>query len=79
MNQNMMNGLDPSGMSSGTGTMMPTPGMTQQVQPGMQSLGVNNSSAANLPMSQQTASGLQSAKYKCVKVWEVRPPYFGNK
>ncbi|KAL7001213.1 Mediator of RNA polymerase II transcription subunit 25 [Sarracenia purpurea var. burkii] len=70
MNQNMMNGLGPSGMSSGTGTMMPTPGMTQQVQPGMQSLGVNNSSATNMPMSQQTGSGLQSAQSKYVKVWE---------
>ncbi|PSR91194.1 Mediator of RNA polymerase II transcription subunit like [Actinidia chinensis var. chinensis] len=72
MNQNMMSGLGPSGMSSGTGTMMPTPGMTQQVQPGMQSLGVNNSSATNIPMSQvqQTSSGLQSAQSKYVKVWE---------
>lgn len=80
MNQNMMSGLGPSGMSSGTGTMMPTPGMTQQVQPGMQSLGVNNSSATNIPMSQvqQTSSGLQSAQSKYVKVWEVRPPYIGK-
>ncbi|XP_052199170.1 mediator of RNA polymerase II transcription subunit 25 isoform X2 [Diospyros lotus] len=70
MNQNMMNGLGPSGMSTGTGTMIPTPGMTQQVQPGMQSLAVNNNSADNMPMSQQTSSGLQSARPSYVKVWE---------
>ncbi|KAF5940219.1 hypothetical protein HYC85_021386 [Camellia sinensis] len=71
MNQNMMSGGPGlSGMSSGTGTMIPTPGMTQQGQPGMQSLGVNNNSAANMSMSQQTSSGLQSAQSKYVKVWE---------
>ncbi|THG00172.1 hypothetical protein TEA_003365 [Camellia sinensis var. sinensis] len=72
MNQNMMSGGPGlSGMSSGTGTMIPTPGMTQQGQPGMQSLGVNNNSAANMSMSQQTSSGLQSAQSKYVKVWEA--------
>lgn len=64
MNQNMMTGLGPAGISSGTGTMMPTPGM--------QSLGVNNNTAANMPLSQQTSSALQSAQSKYVKVWEVR-------
>ncbi|XP_059655542.1 mediator of RNA polymerase II transcription subunit 25-like isoform X2 [Cornus florida] len=70
VNQNMMSGLGPSGMSSGTGTMIPTPGETQQFQQVMQSLGVNNNSAANMPMSQQTSSSLQSAKSKYVKVRE---------
>lgn len=70
MNQNMMSGIGPSGISSVTGTMMPTPGMGQQVQPGPQSLGVTNNAAANMPLSQQTSSALQSAQSKYVKVWE---------
>ncbi|XP_062159533.1 mediator of RNA polymerase II transcription subunit 25 isoform X2 [Alnus glutinosa] len=71
MNQNMMSGLGPSVVSSGNGTMIPTPGMPQQVQSGMQSLGgVNNNSAANMPLSQQTSSALQSAQSKYVRVWE---------
>ncbi|KAM2979504.1 hypothetical protein FF2_011077 [Malus domestica] len=57
---NMMSALGSSGASSGTGTMIPTPGMAQQVQSGMQSLGANNSSAAYVPFSQQT-SALASA------------------
>ncbi|GMN70651.1 hypothetical protein TIFTF001_039690 [Ficus carica] len=69
MNQNMMSGLGQSVVSSGTGTMIPTPGMSQQVQvqAGVQPLGVNNNSAASIPMSQQ-ASSAQPSKY--VKVWE---------
>ncbi|KAG5240373.1 mediator of RNA polymerase II transcription [Salix suchowensis] len=59
-----------SGVSSGLNTMIPTPGMSQQVQSGMQPLGANNNSAANLPLSQQTAGGLQPAQSKYVKVWE---------
>ncbi|KAK2971547.1 hypothetical protein RJ640_017916 [Escallonia rubra] len=71
MNQNMMTGIGQSGISSGTGTMMPTPGMGQQVQPGMQSLSVNNNTGGNMPLSQQTSSALQSAQQsKYVKVWE---------
>ncbi|XP_021299586.1 mediator of RNA polymerase II transcription subunit 25 isoform X3 [Herrania umbratica] len=69
MSQNM-SGLGPSTVSSGTGTMIPTPGMSQQVQSGMQTLGVSNSSAANMPLSQPTSSALQSAQSKYVKVWE---------
>ncbi|XWS23274.1 hypothetical protein CRYUN_Cryun29cG0107300 [Craigia yunnanensis] len=69
MSQNM-SGLGPSTVSSGTGTMIPTPGMSQQVQSGMQTLGVSNSSAASMPLSQQTSSALQSAQSKYVKVWE---------
>lgn len=75
MNQNMLSGVGQSGMSSGSGAMMPTPGMPQQVPSGMQSLGVNNNGAANVPLSQQTSSALQSAQSKYVKVWEVRPKY----
>ena len=70
-NPNTMSGLGPSGVSSGMNTMIPTPGMSQQVQSGMQPLGANSNSADNLPMSQQTAGGLQPAQSKYVKVWEV--------
>ncbi|KAG6764166.1 hypothetical protein POTOM_031625 [Populus tomentosa] len=69
-NPNTMSGLGASGVSSGSNTMIPTPGMSQQVQSGMQPLGANNNSAANLPLSQQTAGGLQPAQSKYVKVWE---------
>lgn len=69
MNQNIMSGLGQSVVSSGgTGTMIPTPGMSQQVQSGMQPL-VNNA-AANMPLSQQTSGGMQTAQSKYVKVWE---------
>jgi mediator of RNA polymerase II transcription subunit 25 len=70
-NPNTMSGLGPSGVSSGLNTMIPTPGMSQQVQSGMQPLGANNNSADNLSMSQQTAGGLQPPQSKYVKVWEV--------
>ncbi|TYI46070.1 hypothetical protein E1A91_D13G080900v1 [Gossypium mustelinum] len=69
MSQNM-SALGQSTVSSGNGTMIPTPGMSQQVQSGMQTLGVSNSSAASMPLSQQTSSALQSAQSKYVKVWE---------
>ncbi|XP_061375090.1 mediator of RNA polymerase II transcription subunit 25 [Gastrolobium bilobum] len=68
MNQNVMSGLGPSVVSSGTGTMIPTPGMSQQVQSGMQPL-VNNA-ASNMPLPQQTTGGLQAPQSKYVKVWE---------
>lgn len=71
MNQNMMSGLGPSGVSSGTGTMIPTPGMSQQAQSGMQPLSVNNNTAVNMQLSQQTSSALHSSQSKYVKVWEV--------
>ncbi|XP_061976172.1 mediator of RNA polymerase II transcription subunit 25-like isoform X2 [Populus nigra] len=69
-NPNTMSSLGPSGVSFGLNTMIPTPGMSQQVQSGMQPLGANNNSADNLSMSQQTAGGLQPAQSKYVKVWE---------
>ncbi|KAH0736526.1 hypothetical protein KY285_012233 [Solanum tuberosum] len=70
MNQNMLTGLGATGLPSGTGTMMPTPGMSQQGQPGMQPVGVNSTSA-NMPLSQQqTSAALPSAQSKYVKVWE---------
>ncbi|XP_039065313.1 mediator of RNA polymerase II transcription subunit 25-like isoform X2 [Hibiscus syriacus] len=50
-----MSGLGPSNFSSGTSATIPTPGMSQPVQSGMQTHGVNNSSSA-------------SSKY--IKVWE---------
>lgn len=68
MNQNAMSALGSSVVSSGNGTMIPTPGMSQQVQSGMQALG--NNAAANMPLSQQTSGGMQSAQSKYVKVWE---------
>ncbi|XP_057765700.1 mediator of RNA polymerase II transcription subunit 25 [Salvia miltiorrhiza] len=69
MNQNMMSAGGASGMSSGNGNMMPTPGMSQPMQPGMQPVGVNGSSV-NMPMNQQTSSAMPSAQSKYVKVWE---------
>lgn len=73
MNQNMTSGPGTSGMPSGNGAMMPTPGMSQPMQPGMQPVvGVNgNNSVGNMPMNQQSSSAMQSAQSKYVKVWEV--------
>jgi len=75
MNQNAMSGLGQSVVSSGNGTMIPTPGMSQQVQSGMQPL-VNNA-AGNMSLSQQSSGSMQSAQSKYVKVWEVcsLPPW----
>lgn len=72
MNQNVISGLGQSVVSSGTGTMIPTPGMSQQVPQGMQPLGVNNATA-NMPLQQQTSGAMQSTQSKYVKVWEVCP------
>ncbi|MCL7025923.1 hypothetical protein MKW94_001123, partial [Papaver nudicaule] len=74
MNQNIMNnGLGQPGVSAGSGTMIPTPGVPQQVQAGIQPLGVSNTSTANMPQpAQQTSGAMQSAPGpdKYVKVWE---------
>ncbi|GMH27523.1 hypothetical protein Nepgr_029366 [Nepenthes gracilis] len=70
INPNMMANLGSTGVSSGTGTMIPTPGMSQPVQPGVQPVGINNISAANMPMSQQASTSMPSAQSKYVKVWE---------
>ncbi|KAI4357851.1 hypothetical protein L6164_001774 [Bauhinia variegata] len=71
MSQNAMSGLGPSAVSSGTGTMIPTPGMAQQVQSGMQPLSVNNTAAAaSMSLPQQTSGAMQTAQSKYVKVWE---------
>ncbi|KAG6426140.1 hypothetical protein SASPL_110356 [Salvia splendens] len=69
MNQNMMSGGVTSGIPSANGSMMPTPGMSQPMQPGMQSVGVNGA-AVNMPMNQQTSSAMPSAQSKYIKVWE---------
>ncbi|KAL9274349.1 Mediator of RNA polymerase II transcription subunit 25-like protein [Drosera capensis] len=69
MNPNMMANLTVAGRSSGTGTMMPTPGLSQQLQSEMQSAAGSNPSA-NMSMSQQNSSSLSSAQSKYVKVWE---------
>ncbi|KAJ8445284.1 hypothetical protein Cgig2_024490 [Carnegiea gigantea] len=69
MNPNVMSNLGSTVVPSGTGSMMPTPGMAQQVQPGMQGVGVSNS-ATNMPMSQQPSASLPSSQSKYVKVWE---------
>lgn len=70
INQNIMNNLGPSGMPSGAGTMIPTPGMSQPVQVGLPSLGVNNGSAASMTLPQH-ASGPMQSQSKYLKVWEV--------
>ncbi|XP_059316991.1 mediator of RNA polymerase II transcription subunit 25 isoform X2 [Lycium ferocissimum] len=60
-----------TGMPSGIGTMMPTQGMTQLGQPEMLPLGRNNSTEANMSLSQQQTSAiLPSAQSKFVKFWE---------
>ncbi|KAK1326333.1 Mediator of RNA polymerase II transcription subunit 25 [Acorus calamus] len=68
MNQNVMNNLSAPVISSGAGTMMPTPGMSQQVPTGLQSLGVNNVSAVNMPLQQHAGTLQSQAKY--VRIWE---------
>ncbi|KAL1551234.1 Mediator of RNA polymerase II transcription subunit 25 [Salvia divinorum] len=69
MNQNVMSGGVTSGMPSANGSMMPTPGMSQPMQQGMQPVGVNGG-AVNMPMNQQTSSAMPSAQSKYIKVWE---------
>ncbi|KAG8382932.1 hypothetical protein BUALT_Bualt05G0131300 [Buddleja alternifolia] len=66
MNQNMISGPGTNG------AMMPTPGMVQPGQPGMQqSVGVNsNNSVTNMPLNQQTSSTMAPPQSKYVKVWE---------
>ncbi|KAK2630797.1 hypothetical protein QOZ80_UnG0725520 [Eleusine coracana subsp. coracana] len=65
-NQNVMNGLGTTTMSSAP-AMMPTPGMAQQA--GVNSLGVTNSAAMNMPIGQHpNAQQPQPSKY--VKIWE---------
>ncbi|RWW88722.1 hypothetical protein BHE74_00002396 [Ensete ventricosum] len=68
INQNMMNNLVPSGVSSGPGTMIPTPGMTQQS--GVHSLGVANNSAINMSLTQHAPS-IQQSQSKYLKIWEI--------
>ncbi|KZV35948.1 mediator of RNA polymerase II transcription subunit 25 [Dorcoceras hygrometricum] len=71
LSQNVVSSNGASGMPSGTGAMIPTPGLGQQMQPGMQPVGVNgNSTVTNMPLNQQTANAMQSAQSKYVKVWE---------
>ncbi|KAL6538935.1 Mediator of RNA polymerase II transcription subunit 25 [Orobanche minor] len=72
-NPNMMSGAGiTSGMPPGAGNMiMAGPGMSQQMQPGMQAVGVNgNNSVTNITLNQQTSSTIQSAQSRYVKVWE---------
>ncbi|TVU09096.1 hypothetical protein EJB05_42536 [Eragrostis curvula] len=65
-NPNVMTGLGSTAMSSAP-AMMPTPGMAQQT--GVNSLGVTNSSAMNMPVGQHpNAQQPQPSKY--VKIWE---------
>ncbi|GJN34235.1 hypothetical protein PR202_gb22882 [Eleusine coracana subsp. coracana] len=65
-NQNVMSGLGTTTMSSAP-AMMPTPGMAQQA--GVNSLGVTNSAAMNMPIGQHpNAQQPQPSKY--VKIWE---------
>ncbi|KAG9136876.1 hypothetical protein Leryth_020607 [Lithospermum erythrorhizon] len=70
MSQNMLSGIGASGMSSATGSMMATPGMSQPQQTGMQQLGDGNNTTADMSMSQENAAALQSVQSKYVKVWE---------
>ncbi|KAH0464009.1 hypothetical protein IEQ34_006795 [Dendrobium chrysotoxum] len=67
MTPSIMNGLGPAGLSSAPGTMIPTPGMSQQSS--VNSLGMTNNAAINLPLTQQ-APGVQQPQSKYVKIWE---------
>ncbi|XP_020703758.1 mediator of RNA polymerase II transcription subunit 25 [Dendrobium catenatum] len=67
MTTSIMNGLGPAGLSSVPGTMIPTPGMSQQSS--VNSLGMTNNTAINLPLTQQ-APGVQQTQSKYVKIWE---------
>ncbi|KAF8711528.1 hypothetical protein HU200_028971 [Digitaria exilis] len=64
-NQNVMSGLGPTAVSSAP-AMMPTPGMAQQT--GVNSLGVTNNSAMNMPLGQHPNAQQQPTKY--MKIWE---------
>jgi len=66
-NQNVMGGLGSTAISSAP-AMMPTPGMAQQT--GVNSLGVTNNSAMNMPIGQHPNG--QQAPPKYVKIWEVK-------
>ncbi|CAN8313269.1 unnamed protein product [Cochlearia groenlandica] len=70
MNQNMMSGLGQGNVSSGTGGMMPTPGVNQQAQSGVQQLGAGNNSAPNMQLPQQSSGAVQTTQSKYIKVWE---------
>ncbi|KAK8937701.1 Mediator of RNA polymerase II transcription subunit 25 [Platanthera guangdongensis] len=74
MTPSIMNVLA-TGMSSAPGTMIPTPGMSQQ--PGANSIGMTNNIAINMPLTQQPpgdpgAPGVQQLQSKYVKIWEVQ-------
>jgi mediator of RNA polymerase II transcription subunit 25 len=64
-NQNV-SGLGPTAISSAL-AMMPTPGMAQST--GVNSLGVTNNSAMNMPIGQHPNAQQPPPKY--VKIWEV--------
>ncbi|XP_055836164.1 mediator of RNA polymerase II transcription subunit 25-like isoform X4 [Solanum dulcamara] len=70
MHQNVPSGMGTS-MPLEIGRMMPTPGMTQQGQPGILALGRNNSAEANMSLSQQqTMATSPSAQSGYLKSWE---------
>ncbi|WVZ64360.1 LOW QUALITY PROTEIN: hypothetical protein U9M48_013890 [Paspalum notatum var. saurae] len=64
-NQNVMGGLGSTAISSAP-AMMPTPGMARQT--GVNSIGVTNNSAMNMPIGQHPNG--QQAPPKYVKIWE---------
>ncbi|XP_039115608.1 mediator of RNA polymerase II transcription subunit 25 isoform X1 [Dioscorea cayenensis subsp. rotundata] len=65
MNQNIMGNLGANTISSGPGTMIPTPGMSQQAS--VHSLGMTNNAPINMPLA---ASGVQQGQSKYIKIWE---------
>ncbi|CAN6445982.1 unnamed protein product [Victoria cruziana] len=65
MSQTVMGGSGATSLTSGAGTMIPTPGLSQT---GAHSLGVNNSSSVNMSMNQPSAAMQSQSKY--VKIWE---------
>ncbi|KAG2384421.1 Mediator of RNA polymerase II transcription subunit 25 [Vigna angularis] len=68
MNQNAMSGLGPSKVSFGNSTMIPTPGMSQLAQSGMQPL--VNSGAANMRYGHSRHQVVCNLLNPNVKVWQ---------
>ncbi|KAL4180960.1 hypothetical protein AMTRI_Chr12g268760 [Amborella trichopoda] len=69
INHNMLNSLGQAGMPSGMGTMIPTPGMTQQVQAGgLQPIGMNSGSANNMQIPQLASASQQPGQMRYIKI-----------
>lgn len=72
MNQNVLSGIGPVGVSSAAGTMVPKPSLPQSTQIGLPGLGAGNSAAGNLqlPSTATVAQQPAATQAKYTKVWE---------